>query len=298
MLLPLDDLTTEVKRRVPATILQEIINFASAANAPLWGQIKGRGFIRRYVLLALYKDAFNMGYIRLYNSVAAWLKSSSKTLRHNIRCLRLIFKDWAATRVRLGSKEEWDHLAANLKLKGAVMGTNLWMDSFDVRLEGRSTVSRKDPSWSYKCNSPGVRYMALQDAHGKFRALWGGYSPKIHDGDFLKIYASQLSASVPGAVVVADCHFEWGKSNINGVKFITPFPQPRGRPRADAVGLARLTAAQVRHNSKVHAARARVEGGFGRIEAIFDALRNPWAEGEEQLNALVWTAVGIANARR
>jgi hypothetical protein len=230
MLLPLDDLTTEVKRRVPATILQEIINFASAANAPLWGQIKGCGFIHHYVLLTLYKDTFNMGYIHLYNSMAAWLKSSSETLCHNIHCLHLIFKDWATMQVWLSSKEEWDHLAANLKLKGAVMGTNLWMDSFDVHLKGRSTVSCKDPLWSYKCNSPRVCYMALQDAHGKFWALWGGYLPKIHDGDFLKIYASQLSASVPGAVVVADCHFKWGKSNINGLKFITLFPQPRGRP--------------------------------------------------------------------
>ncbi len=295
MLLPLDNLTTEVKRRVPTTILQEIINFASTANAPLWGQIKGRGFIRRYVLLALYKDAFNMGYIHLYNSVAAWLKSSSKTLCHNICCLRLIFKDWATTRVWLGLKEEWDHLAANLKLKGAVMGTNLWMDSFDVRLEGRSTVSCKDPSWSYKCNSPGVCYMALQDAHSKFWALWGGYLPKIHR-DFLKIYTSQLSASVPGAMVMVDCHFEWGKSNINSIKFITPFPQPHGHPCADAIGLAHLTAAQVRHNSKVHAACAHVEGGFGCIEAIFDTLHNLWAKGEEQLNTLVWTAVGIAKA--
>src|SRR5690348_7316777 len=62
-----------------------------------------------------------------------------------------------------------------------------------MHLEGHSTVSCKDPSWSYKCNSPGVCYMALQDAHSKFQALGGGYLPKIHNGDFLKIYTSQLS---------------------------------------------------------------------------------------------------------
>ena len=137
--------------------------------------------------------------------------------------------------------------------------------------------------------------MALQDTHSKFQALWGGYLPKIHDGDFLKIYTSQLSACVPGTMVMADCHFEWGKSNINSVKFITPFPQPHSHPHADAISLAHLTAAQVRHNSKVHAAHAHVEGGFRHIKAIFNTLHNPWAKGKEQLNTLVWTAVGIAN---
>ena len=150
MLLPLDNLTTEVKRRVPTTILQEMINFASAANAPLWGQIQGHSFVHCYVLLALYKDAFNVRYIHLYNSMAAWLKSLSKTLCHNIHCLRLIFKYWAATQVQL----KWDHLTANLKLKGAVMGTNLWMDSFNVHLEGHSTVSHKHPSQSYTTGCP------------------------------------------------------------------------------------------------------------------------------------------------
>ncbi len=85
--------------------------------------------------------------------------------------------------------------------------------------------------------------------------------------------------------------------SINSIKFITLFLQPQGRPHADAISFVSYSStgeAQL----KVHAAHARVEGGLRCIKAIFDTLHNSWAKGEEQLNALVWTAVGIANACR
>jgi len=50
-------------------------------------------------------------------------------------------------------------------------------------------------------------------------------------------------------------------------------------------------------NHAMHATCARVEVGFGRAEAPFKALQGLWKEDDEQLTALVWLAVGIANAR-
>jgi hypothetical protein len=60
---------------------------------------------------------------------------------------------------------------------------NLIMDSTDFRLFGRASALKKNSFWSYKLNRPRQRFQALVDAKGKFQGLWGGYSPKIYDGD-------------------------------------------------------------------------------------------------------------------
>jgi hypothetical protein len=133
--------------------------------------------------LALYKDVFNWGYDRLYKEVSTWLQSSPKTLRHNTQVLRKTFHEWGKTIVQLGSLEEWQRAVGQLKLSGPVAKVCLWVDSFDLALEGKSKTSRKGPDWSYKKNAPGRRFMALQDGKGRYRALWGGYSPKICDSE-------------------------------------------------------------------------------------------------------------------
>jgi hypothetical protein len=58
------------------------------------------------------------------------------------------------------------------------------MDSSDFPMQRRGKTSRKDPDWSYKLNRPGRRYMFLRDEKGKIRKIWGGYSPKVYDGEF------------------------------------------------------------------------------------------------------------------
>jgi hypothetical protein len=170
------------------------------------------------------------------------------------------------------------------------------MDSIDLHQEGVSKGHKKDPSWSYKLNSPGQRYMALSDANGKFRALWGGYSPKVYDGDFLKLQRDWLETNLKGAVILADNHFEWGKTGLNGVKFVTIVKHKKGS-RATGTGLSTLTKEVKQYNRELAAARARVENGFGRLVGVFDALQKPWGEDDEQQNACVWIAVGVDNAR-
>jgi hypothetical protein len=60
---------------------------------------------------------------------------------------------------------------------------NLIMDSTDFQLSGRASALKKDSSWSYKLNGPKQRFQVLVNAKGKFQGLWGGYSPKIYDGN-------------------------------------------------------------------------------------------------------------------
>jgi hypothetical protein len=122
----------------------------------------------------------------------------------------------------------WHHLAAELNLTGPVEGGCLWMDSFDVCLSGITCVLKKDPAWSYKLKlSPSQCFMALLNVCGQFHVLWGGYLPKIFNGDFLKIQQEFIETKLKGAVVLADNHFSYSQTGFCGIKFITTL-SPQG----------------------------------------------------------------------
>ena len=87
----------------------------------------------------------------------------------------------------MGKLSRWNRSACDLNLQGAIAGGCLWMDSFNVCLAGKHSASCKEPSWSYKANSPAQRFMALSDARGHFCMFWGGYSSKVYNGEFLKM---------------------------------------------------------------------------------------------------------------
>lgn len=97
---------------------------------------------------------FNIIYDKLYAQVASWLQSSPKTLCYNMQKLRLTFEAWGKSTTILGKLTDWQHAASALHLNGPVKEVCLWMDSFDVALEGKRTTSRKGPNWSYKKNGP------------------------------------------------------------------------------------------------------------------------------------------------
>jgi hypothetical protein len=105
-----------------------------------------------------------------------------------------------------------------------------------------------------------------------------------------------IEEELTGATVLANNHFEWGKLNIQGVKFVTTVARRQGR-RETGESLATLTWEEETHNRELSLARARVENGFGRMVTLFDALKQPWHEDEEQQTALVWLTAGITNHR-
>jgi ribosomal protein L32 len=179
---------------------------------------------------------------------------------------------------------------------------NLWADSEDLPLTGKRHISKKDPIWSYKTNSPGRRYILFADGRGRIRILWGGYTLKLFDGNFLEIQKGWQEKKFKGAGVIADHHFDWGKQNLKKVKFVVPFKKEakrkrRGRRQEEKPKQAQLTSKGIEEwNKKVHHVCARVENRFGVMYQNFQALTKPWPESENQLDHLVFIAAGVINS--
>ena len=89
-----------------------------------------------------------------------------------------------------------------------------------------------------------------------------------------------------------------GKKNFQNVTFYIPFKKPStGKRKRDSENIVKFTKVQKKYNKKIKYARARVESPFRLIKKNFIILSKPWAEEEEQLDSLVWIAIGVHNIK-
>jgi hypothetical protein len=100
---------------------------------------------------------------------------------------------------------------------------NLWCDSVDFPKQKHGRHNPKADDWSYKLNLPGRRYMLVRDGAGKIVYLNGGYSPKLHDGEFLDAHRSDWEQIFSGATIIGDEHFRRGGQEFREVTWVTPY---------------------------------------------------------------------------
>jgi hypothetical protein len=301
----------EVKKRLKPAVYKEMLDYVESADPSLWGMTKPRYFTKRMFVLAMYHDITAYGYGKILLTVQQ-IKCGDltpKTLQHNTQCIRRTLAEWGRKKVDLGKKKEWEKAMKHVKGTKRFPGLMFWIDSVDFALENVGGKKKKSLDWSYKCNSRGRRYMALIDGKGKFRKLWGGYSPKVFDGHFLQLARRWFEKRLKGAGVMGDQHFEWGK-NLKGLKWYTANLEPRGRRSSnttqedeldtddEAKDISVLTKDQKSYNASLYKLRARVELPFGEIKTLFKVLSLHWRERESQLDYLVWIAAGIINAKK
>ena len=93
------------------------------------------------------------------------------------------------------------------------------MDSSDFAITGRKRVRKKSSDWSYKLNRPALRYMIIRDGAGNICRVWGGYTPKLYDGDFLEVHKDEIEHDFTYGVILADNHFSRDKKLFTNVKF-------------------------------------------------------------------------------
>ena len=168
-------------------------------------------------------------------------------------------------------------------------GVNLWIDSTDFPLArardetGRPARGKKSAYWSFKLNKPGCRYQFILDGQTRVVFLSHGYSPKLHDGQYVLANRPVLEMSFKGGRVVGDEHYSVARI-IPDPSFVTPTRESQ-----------HLTQHQRKDNVQIRTLRSRVETPFAWLKTVFAALNNPWQGELEQHDFLVSYAVAIYN---
>lgn len=292
---------SRVWKIVPKKIFQELLEFVKMGNPLLWGMTRPRAFLEKSLYVTLFKIITGKGNNKLAEKIRAWYKISHKSIAHNAKILFGILGKWGKSKIVLGTSSDWNRVVRNSNFMKAVSDTNLWMDSTDFPMEGKRTISKKSEDWSFKCNSPGRRFMVLSDGNGIVKKMWGGYSPKIYDGTWVELFKDWLEENLKGGVVVADNHFMWAKNNLKQVKFHCNYPEKKKEEIIDSdddENATVLTEQKKAYNSAVRNTRARVEDSFGILKNYFNSLKFPWRESSKDLDNLVFFGIGLLNELR
>lgn len=222
---------------------------------------------------------------------ATALGPSCITPKHSVRSL----PNGGADQVIIGEQNDWEEAAEGTDRKGPTKDVNLWMDSTDFALRGPCEDGKKDQYHSYKLDSKG-RYQGIMDSNTRFRALYGGYSPKVHDSQFCEINKHSIKKDFKGGVIVADQHYQKFGRTCSDPKFVTPVRSPNKKKKKKKTDITVTTEEIKKKNEQIRAVRAKVELPFAILEKKFKVLGKKFAEGEDQLDHLVTFAVGVHNA--
>ena len=137
---------TEVLKKIPRHIIASMLAYLKSSTISLQGSGQGDNYLETMLLLQLYKDTRKLGYDALEAECKNHLLAPHTTVRTNIRRVRAVLALWADSHIVLGSAAEWKAAAANVPYKIEGKGEALvWVDTFDGRIKGRFTVSKKDP---------------------------------------------------------------------------------------------------------------------------------------------------------
>jgi hypothetical protein len=286
-----------VHKKIGTERTQTIINFIKGYEPKLWGTQNGvRQYVDMMIYLAIYKDIFGVGYSALSHQVQ-FVRVWDKTLKHNVQLLRKLLMKWGKTKIALGDKTAWEYAMRKRKPGRKIQDCNLLIDSADFRLTGSNSASPKNSGWSAKLGKPAQRYMILYDGRGEIRKVWGGYSPKVYDSDFIKIQKQFLDDELPGAVVLGDNHFAKANEYLDNCPFYCTVAEKSRKRDSSGKRVATLTKEQREWNRQVSDLRSSVEHPFGNIKKKFAALQC-FAEGEKQQDYLVTFAFGVINDKK
>lgn len=121
------------------------------------------------------------------------------------------------------------------------------------------------------------------DMSEKVRWLSVGYSPKIHDGQYVMLNRYEFDHRFSGGVIIGDEHYQVCRQ-LQDPQILAPF-------RASA----HLTRAQQKYNDRLRIIRARVETPFAWLKRTFKSLDHAWRYSMRQLDFLVTYAVAAWN---
>jgi hypothetical protein len=138
--------------------------------------------------------------------------------------------------------------------------------------------------------------MMLQDAKTRIFKIWGPYSRKVFDSNFIEIVSDWFDDNSKDTSIIADNHFTSANRYCENVKFLTNYKESDNPSNMDTQeGYKKLTNKQCSWNEAHRKARARVESPFGRIKTMFKSLGTLYRKNEESQKQLVNIACAILN---
>jgi hypothetical protein len=223
-------------------------------------------------------------------------KFELKCYLHNIKIVREILAEWGAKQINIDGVQSWNEYVKYFPKKVGLHTMNLIIDLTDFCLSGKTSISRKVPKWSYKLNKSGQQFQVICDACRRVQRLWGGYNPKVYDGEWVDIMKEELVHHFFGAYIIADTHYEmanWIFKKIRKEKQIVFYtsiaklrekkPKTMTTPTNDQFrGLKVLTTQQQEWNKRVSHVRARKESPFELIKIKWKGLASTFFEDEDQ----------------
>ena len=129
--------------------------------------------------------------------------------------------------------------------------------------------------------------MMLSDAAGRILGMWGGYSPKRFDGDWLKDHKKWFEDTFDSKDrVVADNHFSFGRDHIKVPTFYVNYKSNQKRSGGQADD--ELPKKRVKYNDAVAHVKARVEESFSSFKR-WKLLGQPFQEDKDEHEHLVFS---------
>lgn len=283
-----------VHTKVRESTMRALICHVKANEPRYWGEQKQRikNFVELMVYATVFKDTMSVSFENVTHIFSTDSQASKRSIIHNTGETRKILCKWGKQQINLGNLEEWSAEVEDADFASPCKYVVLWIDSSDLRLMARKGYTRKSPYWSFKLNRPGRRYTMMRDYAGKFRKVWGGYTPKLSDFEFVEVFKDWFETYCANASIIGDCHYAVKLENVNFVVPHRDLSEPKG---ASDVKISKLTKKQQKENKIIRELRARIETPFGILKNKFNALKKPWAEDVEQMDCLVYYACGIMN---
>lgn len=275
--------------------MKHILRYVYNHEPNYWGSDKKeRFFIETMVYVTLYKDIYGLGIHKLH-SRCSFLNIYESTLRHNIKETREKLGNWGQKQIEIGSVFEWNRNMRKLKLGNEISDANLFIDSSDFSLAGKSTTSTKSMYWSFKNNGPAQRYTIIYDGKGLIRRVYGGNSPKTYDSTLLKIMREYFANEFYGARIIGDNHFHKANEYFSNIKFYCNTPKKGEKRKRDGTTRDTTPEKEKTWNKQIKEARGKVESPFGILKNKFKSLQL-FYEGEQQQDNLVFFGFGLLTA--
>ena len=115
---------------------------------------------------------------------------------------------------------DWKHAAKLVTFADPISRAHLKMDSSEFQLGGKSSVHKHDAEWYLNESSPAQRCIAVVDASSKPVTMWGRYSPKVYEIDFLTINSYCIEVKFSGSTVIAENDLALRLKLLTTVKFL------------------------------------------------------------------------------